>query len=168
MNVGTADSRGFELATRVAGLLVATVLSFGLLAGSAAAVNTHPFKEEWSVGAGCTPRAVASDGAGNLYVVCHALRSDGKRFGAIRKFSPTGAPINFTANTEEISGNEIIMDPANQRTGSVFDPNETAHQFGCNDYIDVDKSSAHPGYMFVAGTPTFCFGGASETVDVFL
>ena len=60
------------------------------------------------------------------------------------------------------------MDPANQRTGSVLDPEATIHQFGCTDYIDVDKSSAHPGYIFVSGDPTFCFGGSSETVDIFL
>ena len=128
----------------------------------------HPFKEEWSVGAGCSPRGVASDNAGNLYVVCNALRSDGERRGAIRKFSPTGNPINFTANTQEVEGNEIIMDPANQSTGSVLDPEATAHQFGCDDYIDVDKSPAHPGYIFVSGNPTFCFGGSSQSVDIFL
>src|SRR5215217_5588653 len=98
MNVRTADNRGFEMTIKAAGLFVAMTLFLGLFASSASAVNTHPFKEEWTVGSGCTPRAVASDSAGNLYVVCHALRSDGRRFGAIRKFSPTGSPINFSAN----------------------------------------------------------------------
>ena len=168
MNVGTADSRGFERTIRAVGLFVAMTVCFGLFAASASAVNTHPFKEEWSVGAGCNPRSVASDKAGNIYVICSVYRSDGERKGAIRKFSPTGQPLNFTANTGYIEGNEITQDPANQRTGSVFDPEATIHQFGCTDYIDVDKSSAHPGYIFVSGDPTFCFGGSSETVDIFL
>ena len=49
-----------------------------------------------------------------------------------------------------------------------LDPEATVTSSDATDYIDVDKSPAHPGYIFVSGDPTFCFGGSSQTVDIFL
>jgi hypothetical protein len=149
----------FEAAT---GLLVALLLTVGLFAGSASAATTHTPVTEWSTGEKCGPRAVATDAAGNVYVVCSKIGNN-ELVGSIRKFSSSGAPIPFTKSAPYITGNEITEDPA---AVQGFDPRETP-QFGADAFIAVDKSSARPGYIYVSGSQTFAFGGSSDAIDVF-
>jgi hypothetical protein len=136
---------------------LACAVGLACLSSTALGASTHPFKEEWSVGSGCTPRDVATDAAGNVYVACEAVGTNGKQ-GAIRKFSPTGATIPFTAPVPYVAGNEITEDPGNGDVGGE-------HQFGPNIEIDVDKSSANPGFIYVSGSSAFA--SSSESIDIF-
>ena len=92
-------------------LLVALLLTLGLLAGTASAATTHTPVTEWSTGEKCGPRSVATDAAGNVYVVCSKVGNN-ELVGSVRKFSSTGTPIPFTKSAPYISGNEIKEDPA--------------------------------------------------------
>ena len=54
-----------------AALFLALLFTLGLLVGSASAASTHTPVTEWSTGPEqCGPRTVATDAAGNVYVVC--------------------------------------------------------------------------------------------------
>src|SRR5690348_5013955 len=151
MNVLTANRTGISMAPKAAmGLLVALLLTLGLLAQSASAATTHAPITEWSTGEKCGPRAVATDAAGNVYVVC-AKVGNNELVGSIRKFSSTGTPIPFTKSAPYISGNEINEDPA---AVQGRDPREKP-QFGSDAFIAVDKSSARPGFIYVSGSATF-------------
>ena len=163
MNVQPANRTGIGMALKAAtGLLVALLLTFGLLARSASAATTHTPVTEWSTGEKCGPRAVATDAAGNVYVAC-GKPGNNELVGSVRKFSSTGTPIPFTKSAPYISGNEINEDPA---AVSGNDPREKA-QFGSDTFIAVDKSSARPGYIYVSGSATFSLGGSSDSIDVF-
>ncbi len=168
MNVLTANSRGIDMAFKAAtALFVALLLTLGLLAQSASAASTHTPVTEWSTGPEeCGPRAVATDAAGNVYVVCSKKQSN-ENVGSIRKFSPNGTPIPFTKAAPYISDNEINGDPGNSEHTCVFCQEEVPPQFGSNAWIAVDKSSARPGYIYVAAATTFSFGGSSQAVDIF-
>ena len=86
--------------------------------------------------------------------------------GSIRKFSPTGTPIPFTKSAPYISGNEINRGPGSNQNTRVLP--EAKEQFGCSDYIDVDKSSARPGIHLCRGLPApAASAAASRAVDVF-
>ena len=168
MNVLTANSRGINMASRAAtGLIVALLLALGLLAESASAASTHTPITEWSTGPDeCGPRAVATDAAGNVYVVCSKKQSN-ENVGSIRKFSPNGTPIPFAKAAPYISDNEINGDPGNSEHTCVFCTEEVPPQFGSDAWIAIDKSSARPGYIYVAAGSTFSFGGSSQAVDIF-
>ena len=137
----------------VAATLAAAVVGLAFASSTALAASTHPFKEEWSVGSGCTPRDLATDASGNVYVVCQAVGTNGLA-GAIRKFSPTGAPEPFTAPAAYVNGNEITEDPGSNAEGT--------HRFGPGALIDVNKSSARPGFIYVSGN-----GQGSNNIDIF-
>jgi hypothetical protein len=163
MKVLTANRTGISMAFKAAtGLFVALLLTLGLLAGSASAASTHTPVTEWSTGENCGPRSVATDAAGNVYVMC-SKEGGNELKGAVRKFSASGTPISFTKSAPYISGNEINRDP-----GSSQNPDPRAkEQFGCNGQIAVDKSSTRPGYIYVASPSEGCFGGGSNAIDVF-
>ena len=139
--------------------LAAATAVLGLSSASASAASTHPFAEEWSTGSGCNPRDVATDFAGNVYVACAATTAEGLD-GTVRKFSPTGTPIPFTASKSYLAGNQIIEDPGNA---------SELHQFGSNLLIAVDRTPGSPrfGYIYVSGNDCFCTGGGSSNVDIF-
>lgn len=148
-------------------LVLALLLTFALQAQGASAASTHTPVTEWSTGPEpCGPREVATDAAGNVYVVCSEKQSNGN-WGAIRKFSSTGTPIPFQKAAPYISDNEITADPGNTEHTCVFCQEEVPPQFGDSAFIAVDKSSARPGYIYVAAAPTFEFGGSSQSIDVF-
>jgi hypothetical protein len=152
-NVTRAKSRfGFA----VLGL---AMLAIGLSATPAFAASTHPFKEEWSTGPNCEPREVATDAAGNVYVACAAPGVNEKQ-GSLRKFSPTGTPIPFTASEPYINGNEISENPANPAQGF-----KGPYEWGRNMVIDVDKSGAKPGYIYISDNSGF--SGGSGFIDIF-
>jgi hypothetical protein len=133
---------------------LAAVVALAVAVPSALGASTHPFKEEWTA-PGCTIRDLATDAAGNVYVACSNVGTN-EKIGSVRKFSPTGTAIPFTASVPYVSGNEINENPANSQTG----------QFGSVLSIDVDKSSARPGFIYVSSAG----GGAgqnSESVEVF-
>ena len=136
--------------------LGAIVAALGLGTPSALAVGSHPFATTFSTGASCGPREVAEDAAGNVFVVCAGTSSKGQT-GSIRKFSPSGVPINFTASQPYIVGNEIAEDPGPNSTGFERPP-----AFGSQTMLAVDKSnSLRSGYIY-ADT-----GGATGNVDIF-
>src|SRR3954447_16718768 len=134
MNVLTADRAGIEKALMVGvGLLVALLMTLGLFAGAASAASTHTPVTEWPTGEKCGPRGVATDAAGNVYVIC-SKKGNNELYGSVRKFSSTGTPISFTKSAPYISGNEINRDP-----GSSQNPDPRAkEQFGCSARIAVD------------------------------
>src|SRR5690242_1960658 len=138
-------------------LVLLFVLSFCVCGADAA--STHPFAEEWSVGSQCEPREVATDAAGNVYVVCQAVGVNGLQ-GSIRKFSPTGEPISFTANVPYVSGNSIVADPGDSAKNLEGHP----YAMGMFDTIDVDKSSARPGFIYITSNGQNAHSG---NVDIF-
>ena len=141
---------------RIARLLVAVaavVAALALPASQALGASTHPFVEEWPTGGNCSPGSVATDAAGNVYVACEAIGTNGLR-GSIRKFSPTGSPIPFSASKPYIAGNEINENPGNTHEG------ENAKAIGQFLQIAVDKSSARPGYIYLSST-------TSENIEIF-
>jgi hypothetical protein len=146
---------------RAAWATIVAALAALTLCSAAQAASTHPFAQEWSTGAGCLPHDIATDAAGNVYVMCGGETSDG-HVGALRKFSPSGVAIPFTASKPYISGNEINENPAS-RTRS----------FGDRAYIAVDKSSARPGWIYVADLQTPAYNkngeeeGSSGNIDIF-
>ena len=156
---GQRTSRGL----RARRALLAVVVASAALASPAFGASTHPFVEEWSSGANCEAHDIATDAADNVYVMC-AGRSPNNLFGSIRKFSPTGQPIPFTASKSYVEGNEINEDPTAELKA-----------FGDHAYIAVDNSSARPGYIYVADNytpkqdppsgPTSV--GSSRNVDIF-
>jgi hypothetical protein len=168
MNVLTEDSRGINMTLKLAtGLFVALLLTLGLQAAGASAASTHTPVTEWSTGSDeCGPRAVATDATGNVYVVCAVKQGTGN-VGSIRKFTSNGTPIPFAKAASYISNNEITGDPGNSEHTCVFCQEEVPPQFGDSAYIAVDKSSARPGYIYVAASGTFAFGGSSQAIDVF-
>src|SRR5829696_8178259 len=163
MNVLTEKGTGLNMALKAAtGFFVALLLTLGLLAGSASAASTHTPVTEWPTGEKCGPRGVATDAAGNVYVMC-SKEGNNELKGSVRKFTSTGTPISFTKSAPYISGNEINRDP-----GASQNPDPRAReQFGCTASIAVDKSSARPGYIYVAAPSAGCLGGGSNAVDVF-
>jgi hypothetical protein len=143
---------------RATALVGAALVVLGLAASPAFAASTHPFKEEWPTGPNCSPREVATDAAGNVYVACQG-QGVNERYGSLRKFSPTGTPISFTASESYVSGNEINENPVSPE-GFNF-PNE----WGTRMYFDIDKSSARPGYIYVADYNSGTSG--SGNLDIF-
>ena len=135
------------------------LLAPALLAAPALGASTHPFKEEFPTGPNCEPREVATDAAGNVYVACQGVGVNEKQ-GSLRKFSPTGTPIPFSASESYISGNEITENPANPKQGF-----KGPYEFGQNMFIDVDKSGATPGYIYISDYNGFTSG--SGFVDIF-
>jgi hypothetical protein len=168
MNVLREDSRGINVAFKLAtGLIVALLLALGLQAARASAASTHTPVTEWSTGPDeCGPRAVATDAAENVYVVCAAKQGTGN-VGSVLKFSSTGKPVPFTKAASYISGNQLTGDPGNSEHTCTFCQEEVPPQIGSNAFIAVDKSSARPGYIYIAASSTFSFGGSSRAVDVF-
>src|SRR6476469_10334442 len=168
MNVLPDTSRGINVTFKAAaGLFVALLLMLGLQAAVASAASTHAPITEWSTGSDpCGPRAVATDADGNVYVVCSAKQGTGN-VGSVRKFSPNGTPIPFENAASYISNNELTGDPGNSEHTCVFCKEEVPPQFGATAYIAVDKSSARPGYIYVAAAGTFAFGGSSQAIDIF-
>ncbi|HEY7257266.1 MAG TPA: hypothetical protein VH476_11365 [Solirubrobacterales bacterium] len=140
-------------------VLGVAVMALALFAAPALGASTHPFKEEWPTGPNCEPREVATDAAGNVYVACAGVGVNERR-GSLRKFSPNGTPIPFTASEPYISGNEINENPANPSQGS-----KGPYEFGAQMMVDVDKSGATPGYIYISDYS----GGysASGFVDIF-
>ena len=115
-----------------------------------------PIATTFSTGGNCGPREVATDAAGNVYVACADKGLNGL-YGSIRKFSPSGSPLNFTANQPYIEGNEINEDPGPNTTGFERPP-----QFGMQTMLAVDRSnSLRSGYIY-ADT-----GNATGNVDIF-
>ena len=132
--------------------LFAALIAVALCAPLAQGASTHPFQEEWAPGTNCEPRDIATDAAGNVYVACFGKGAN-EKLGSIRKFSPTGVPIPFTATTEpHISGNEITDAPLGSQLGRTF--------------IDVDRSnSLRAGYIYVV---SYAGGNAgSRNLEIF-
>jgi hypothetical protein len=162
------ETQGMTTGARTrAGLLLAAIsialIVFGAAAQSASAAFTHPYATEWSTGSNCEGHDIANDAQGNLYVMCAAKNPNGL-WGSVRKFSPTGVPIPFSSSKPYVEGNEINEDPA-----------APLKSFGGHAYIDVDTSSARPGWIYVSdnytpqqdppgGGPSV---GASSKVDIF-
>jgi hypothetical protein len=136
--------------------LGAIIALLALGSSSALAVGSHPFDMTFSTGPNCGPREIANDAAGNVYVMCAKTGSNGLT-GSLRKFSPTGVPINFTASQPYIEGNEINEDPGPNSTGFERPP-----AFGSQSMLAVDRSNGlRSGYIYVAT------GNSLGTVDVF-
>jgi hypothetical protein len=153
--------------------LAAAVIALALTSPSAPALTTHSFATEFSIGGNCGqsgygeqfagPHDLATDAAGNLYVMCSGKGPNGL-WGSIRKFHPNGTPYPFTGNAPYVEGNEINEDPVAPRKS-----------FGEKAWIAVDRSSARPGWIYVADAstgledPPNTGGGpkASEHVDIF-
>jgi len=153
---------------RALAALGTVVAAFALVSSSALAASTHPYKEEWSTGANCNPREVATDSAGNVYVACAAAGLNGKS-GSIRKFSPTGVPVSFTASKPYIAGNEINEDPGSGGLECSFGCSEgESGEFGSQIYLDVDSSPTSPrqGYIYASTYPSGGSGG-SGNVEIF-
>lgn len=120
---------------------------------SALAVTSHHFALEFSAGSSCGgsplsgsgPQDISTDASGNVYVVCGGKGQNGL-WGSIKKFSPSGAPLAFSGNAPYIEGNEINEDPVA--------PGSPPKQIGDFAYIAVDRSSVHPGWIYLADAQT--------------
>ncbi len=129
----------------LAAALSAAVIGLAFASSSASAASTHPLKEEWSTGSNCSPEEVATDAVGNVYVACSAVGTN-EKIGSIRKFSPTGVPIPFTASVFYVSGNEINENPVSPGAYGG-----KPYEIGSQIFLDVDRSSSvRSGYIYMA------------------
>ncbi len=86
-------------------LLALALLTFA--GDSASAATTRPLLNAYSTGPGSFPRAMASDDAGNTYV----LEFGGAGGPGVAKFDSAGNPAPFSASGPNISGNKLTGAP---------------------------------------------------------
>lgn len=88
--------------------LVALALLGAMAIGqaSASAAPGHSLLDTFSTGQNSNPGAVATDSAGNVYVL---LVDGGTR---IAKFDSSGNPVPFAASSRQIEGNQLLGTPA--------------------------------------------------------
>jgi hypothetical protein len=147
------SKRSGRCAARLLIVLSGALIWLGAGCSTAFAVTTHHFALEFSAGSSCGgsplsgsgPQDIASDASGNVYVVCGGKGKNGL-WGSIKKFSPNGTPLAFSGNAPYIEGNEINEDPVA--------PGIPPKQIGDFAFIAVDRSSVHPGWIYLADSQT--------------
>jgi hypothetical protein len=128
-------------------------LSFlAISSAPASAAMNRPILRTMSVGPGTNADAMATDSAGNVYIM-----SPGPTTSSVSKFSPTGNPVPFTGSARYIDGNELTGDP--ERHFSFFGQGY--------DSIAVDHSGGPTdGYIYLA-EPFDSVTGAAHSIRVF-
>ena len=87
--------------TASAAALILALAFLAISSSSAFAAVGHSVVRTFSTGPNSTPRAVATDAAGNVYVA----EMDGQR---IEKFDSAGSPVSFSASAPYIEGNRLV------------------------------------------------------------
>jgi hypothetical protein len=123
------------LVSTVAAIAVAiAALAFG--SAPAGAAVGHPVVRTFSTGPSSDPRALATDAAGNIYVIEAGA-------GRIDKFGPTGARLNFGATQRYVGESSI--------TGTDAGPFDIAQWW--DQGLAVDRSGGpDDGHIYFANT----------------
>jgi len=138
-----APNSRFVFAIAIVAALVA-IASPAIGTATAVAAVGHPVIRTFSTGPNSDPRAVATDGSGNIYVIdAGAARID--------KFGPTGTRLSFAATQGYVGESSI--------TGTTAGPFDVATW--SDQGLAVDRSGGpDDGYIYFANTDN---GGAART-----